>query len=608
MLRKIKLNNLLHKMLIVGIALGYFYISYYYYKRYLSLNQFVTVTATVLLIVPALLFIRRPYNYELIIPKMKQKNIIFTLPYAVFLSSLIDIWSAGHLGIFSIVSLVITFNILLFSKSDLSTVLAGVASIAVIISILYGIYTPSFGNDTWRDATQASQIIERGGLHGLTIIHQAYPFPVISFLYAMQSLVAGLNTLWSSSILGLLYLFLLALFVYYLSKNFSTTYHHIAVLLILTISLAVIWSVWFIPQAYSLLMALPLLFLDLNFIIVSILSVALVLGHGGLASWTLAMLLLFALSKRLLKIRFKALDRVEVKLAITLLIFISYAIYTTVFLALRGSYSSVINTLLAFLYGEKIGAASTSIQNHVTSVLGIVPVIVIVTLGVIVMIEGKDPVVRLLAFLSLAWLGLSYAGAVAFPALDLPRYLGLPSVVTLTLIAPLAIEILTTRGKAGTYYSVLLIILAIFSFSFAGEIMPENPYTANPYTTWSISGLITHSEAQELDNIAFKLCCNNYLLDWRSGAYIGYKYLWIQPLSKGFYNPETQGFFTHAGSYGFLVTPKYLTNFNGVLIFRQSSLNMLEAYSPGIDVFLNNMIDKVSIPYMSSQIRIILYK
>lgn len=52
MLRRIKLNNLLRKMLIVGIALGYFYIIYYYYKGYYSsLNIFITVTATVLLLV-----------------------------------------------------------------------------------------------------------------------------------------------------------------------------------------------------------------------------------------------------------------------------------------------------------------------------------------------------------------------------------------------------------------------------------------------------------------------------------------------------------------------------------------------------------------------------
>jgi hypothetical protein len=197
---------------------------------------------------------------------------------------------------------------------------------------------------------------------------------------------------------------------------------------------------------------------------------------------------------------------------------------------------------------------------------------------------------------------------VAFPALDLPRYLGLGSTTLLAILSPQAFESLTRRGKLSAGYAYALLLLAILSFGFAGTLMPENPYTANPYPPWSISGLITYSEAQELDDIAIKLCCNNYLLDWRSGAYIGYKYLWIHPLSKGFYNPEAQGFFTYAGSYGFLVTPEYLTSFNGVLIFRRSSLNMLEAYSPGIDVFLNNMIDKVSILYMSPQIRIISFK
>uniref|UniRef100_A0A7J3ZAJ4 Uncharacterized protein n=1 Tax=Ignisphaera aggregans TaxID=334771 RepID=A0A7J3ZAJ4_9CREN len=84
----------------------------------------------------------------------------------------------------------------------------------MIICVLYGIYTPSFGSDTWHDATQATQTIARGGLKDLTIVHQAYPIPVVPLLYAVYSIVAGLNTLWSSSILGLLYLLLVTLWVY----------------------------------------------------------------------------------------------------------------------------------------------------------------------------------------------------------------------------------------------------------------------------------------------------------------------------------------------------------------------------------------------------------
>jgi hypothetical protein len=45
-----------------------------------------------------------------------------------------------------------------------------------------------------------------------------------------------------------------------------------------------------------------------------------------------------------------------------------------------------------------------------------------------------------------------------------------------------------------------------------------------------------------------------------------------------------------------------------VLIFRQSSPDMLEAYSPETDTFLKNIVDKISALYMSPQIRIILFR
>jgi hypothetical protein len=303
------------------------------------------------------------------------------------------------------------------------------------------------------------------------------------------------------------------------------------------------------------------------------------------------------------------LQQLSIKLALFLVIFSVYATYTAIVMVLKGAATNVFEAVMAFLRGERL-IATPPIQSQapITSILGVIPIAILVALGLVRMLEDNDILLRLLALISLAGLAVAYVGAVAFPALDLPRYLGLGSTTLLAILSPQAFQSLIRRGKVGTGYAYALLLMAILSFGFAGTLMPGNPYTVNPYSGWSISGLITHSEAQELDNIAFKLCCNNYLLDWRSGAYISYKYLWIQPLSKGFYNPEAQGFFTYAGSYGFLVTPEYLTNFNGVLIFRQSSLNMLEAYSPRTDVFLNNMIDKVSILYMSPQIRIILFK
>jgi len=100
---------------------------------------------------------------------------------------------------------------LVFSKSNLAVVSIAVAVLAVLTASLYGVYTPSFGDDTLRDATWATQIIGRGELKNLTVIHQAYPIPVVSLLYAICSVVTELDTLWSSNVLGLLYLLLLAL-------------------------------------------------------------------------------------------------------------------------------------------------------------------------------------------------------------------------------------------------------------------------------------------------------------------------------------------------------------------------------------------------------------
>jgi hypothetical protein len=145
-----------------------------------------------------------------------------------------------------------------------------------------------------------------------------------------------------------------------------------------------------------------------------------------------------------------------------------------------------------------------------------------------------------------------------------------------------------------------MVLLAIISFGFAGTLMPENPYTASTYGAWSITGLIKYDEAQELDKIVSLLCCNNYLIDWRAGAYLRFKYLWIQPLSKGFYDPGTQSSFIFAGYYGLLVTPEYLEDFNGVLVLRISALTMSDSFAPHILEYIQKRASKENIIYSST--------
>jgi len=416
-------------------------------------------------------------------------------------------------------------------------------------------------------------------------------------------MVAGLDTLWSSSVLGLLYLLLLALWIYILARRTGARHPHVAVILALTTPLVVVWSVCFIPQVYSLLAALPVLLLDFHPIAFIVLALALVLGHGGLALWALTILVLLALTKRILRVRVP-LNLVEVRLAIVTLIFTLYTAYTPLSMILRDATSGIIKALVAFLSGERVLEATAPIQTPPVAVLGVIPVIVLVVLGLVVLVEDGDAVRRLLAFTSLVGLGVAHVGAVAYPALDLPKYLGLGSTVMLIILSPQAVQTLTKRGRIATYYALSIILLAVISFGFAGTLMPENPYTANPYATWSISGLLTYDEAQELTNVASMLCCNNYLIDWRAGVYLSYKYLWIETWFIGFYNLETQSFFIFGGGYGLWITPEYLGKFTGMLIFRETSLNLPEVYSPNIKSFLDNAIDSMSVLYASPRIKI----
>jgi len=399
---------------------------------------------------------------------------------------------------------------------------------------------------------------------------------------------------------------LLALWTQVLTKRVGTERPHVSSLLTLTTPLAVLWSVCFIPQAYSLLMALPLLFLDLNPIIIVVLVGALILGHEAVALWTIAVLALLTIVKWALRARSQAFRFIEAKLTITLSLFALYTLHTTLSAVLRRDLPRVVEVPQILLKEEKILVATPPIQIPPIAVLALVPVAVLVVLGFVALVEERNAMAWLLAFVSLAGLGVAYIGAVTYPALALPRYLGLQSTVVLAILSPRALRALRRRGRAGSLYAILLLLLAITSFGFAGTLMPENPYTANSYTAWSVYGLVTYGEARELKDVAPFLCCNDYLVDWRAGAYIIYEYLWVQPLYRGLYNPETNSSFTLAGSGGLQVTSDYLEHFDGIWIFRTSASRMSEAYSPQLGLLLSDEFSKIAILYASPRIRFVL--
>jgi hypothetical protein len=199
-------------------------------------------------------------------------------------------------------------------------------------------------------------------------------------------------------------------------------------------------------------------------------------------------------------------------------------------------------------------------------------------------LSTRQRVARTLAFLSGAFLVVAYIGASAFPAADLPRYLGLPSAAMLAVFAPYAFEQLRRR-RYGALYSLLLVAVAVFSFAYSGVFAPKNPYTSNPYGL-SLSGLISYGDAQQIRTISQMLAPGTYLTDWRSGLFMASTYLDIQPQYRGFRYRGIE--FIYGGSYGLYIDSAYLQRFSGLIILRQESSNMPEVYSPDVFVVAKN--------------------
>jgi len=129
------------------------------------------------------------------------------VPYIALLSFILEVWFHGHLRILSIIIIYkYIYNVISLKTRLAYCSYTGVLLVVMVIGVLYSVYAPSFGSNTWRDAIMATQIIERSVLRDPTIIHEAYPFPLVSLLYAVYSMVMGLNTLWSSNAMGILYL------------------------------------------------------------------------------------------------------------------------------------------------------------------------------------------------------------------------------------------------------------------------------------------------------------------------------------------------------------------------------------------------------------------
>ena len=199
----------------------------------------------------------------------------------------------------------------------------------------------------------AAQALQRGHVTETTIRQSAYPFPMVPLEYALTSLLSGLDPVWASVVMGLLYLLQLPLLVFLLSRRFGGFDDFNGVFILLMAPLVVIWSAWYIPQIYSLTVLLTAFLAGSALLRIPLLA-ADVFGQGGVATWMAPTTAPLWISKRG--------GKTAVMLLNLVIIFAAYATYTSLLYALSSAYNSVVEAVLAFLRGEKIPVATAPVS------------------------------------------------------------------------------------------------------------------------------------------------------------------------------------------------------------------------------------------------------
>jgi len=601
----------LHKLIITALLLlGYILVCHFYLRGVVTPRQFFFASFMAILAFLTIFYLSKPPGKGVEFARIRNnKALLVLLPYSIFTLAFLELLFQGHSGLLTIFSLISILSLLVFSRNTFLAVATTITTLALLISAFYGFYVPNFGVDTWRDSMQASQIIENGGVRDLTIVHEAYQFPLVSILYAIVAMVMGLNSLWASSLMGLLYLLLLPLWIFVVARHARIPYPHLSILLVFTIPHVVMWSTSFIPQAYAILSSLPLLFLNFNAIVALLLSISVVMGHGGLALFTLIFLIYSFFIQSLFGKQAQSMKTMKTKTIVFTLLFALYVSYV-IASAVLGGVSSVINAIYTFLAGPASFTQASTVVGGVylwNLIVDIAPYAVLLLLGLTMIADVEDVVLSSYALLAMTGLSIAILVQTYVSRLDLIRYVGMESSVILAIIAPRSLSALIRRGHMGTVYATGIVFATIVSFGFGGVLIPGSPYVSTFYTGTLSSGSLTRVEALELSKIAPMLTSGiDYITDLKAGLYLGYNYIWVELKGTAILIPEQGVEISNAGSY-FTVTPDYLEHFTGLLIFRKNGLHIMKAYHPDILSYLENRINQLSLIYRGKDMDIIYF-
>jgi len=506
----------------------------------MTVGQFIIfATSLILLFISTTVLFTKPSHEKIKTPKLISKYFLLAIALLLFafcLATMLEVTQFGYRWILSLS--LFSFSLIIISIRNIVKPEGGNIYMLLLLFLLfftfiYLIFPPSLGNDTWRDIIYASEITNDGYI---SQEHLAYPVLIPSILYAVISYVLGTNLIWASVIIGFAYLFLITLLPYLVySKVFGINEGTLlSSVFTLTNCLIVLWVPGFIPQAYSISMALCIFLLVLKaieqncikreiMILIILLSISTVFGHSGVAlcfiaflsiGWIISAFIKESVTRRLLA---KTLSVVGI-------ITLAYIGLTTILEVVVARACSFLNVISDLMIGSSRTIPAPAAQLSWYSLMAsYASLYVIPVLAVVTWLEYdryvkklRNKIILETMFVGSAiFLVFAFIGNIFATYLALDRYLGVLSYIMLQILAGFGALILFKRGLAGKCLVLFILLLVSLGFTFGGHFTPD--YSPFGHSGYALVANPTYGEQKVIQTLSRIICEGHVLVDWRMG-------------------------------------------------------------------------------------------
>jgi hypothetical protein len=503
---------------------------------------------------------------------------------------MLEVTQFGHRWILSLS--LFAFSIIVISirnivKPEIGSILMLLAFFLSFFVLIYMVFPPSLGNDTWRDIIYASEMTNRGYIPQT---YDAYPIPIPSILYTFIASVLGINLAWASMLVGLAYLSLVTILPFLIySRVFGIDEGALfSSIFTLTNCMIVLWIPWFIPQAYSISLALCIFLLGLklaehrrseraDMMLIILLSVPTAMGHGGVALCFIIFLsigwLISAFTRDIMS------QRVFRKILVIFgVVTFAYLGLTTVLDVIVNSTRSIFDAISGLIIGRAHTVYTLIVQpSWYSYLISYAALYAIPILAFVAWLEHdrytkslKNKVIVETMFIgSAVFLLLAFVGNVFATYLVLDRYLGVISYIMLPIIAGLGASMLLKRGRGGKFLVLSILVLLPIGFTFGGSFTPD--YNPLGHSSYALVANPTYGEQEIMQTFLRIVSGGQVLVDWRFGLPLE-AFVRVSTSANSFK-------FTYIGYYGLRVSPEDILlhmKQGGIFIYREIAFRQMD--------------------------------